>query len=90
MASLEGAINGSEPLSGNVEISARTSVLVVALCWVGIFTEGYDVGVLGAILPALATDASWKLTPIELGALGSYTLLGMLVGGILSGTLSDL
>jgi len=88
--SVENAIASYEPLVGDVEISAGTSVLVVALCWVGIFTEGYDVGVLGAILPALATDASWKLTPIELGALGSYTLFGMLVGGILSGTLSDL
>src|SRR5580692_2244541 len=90
MASLESAVDGSEPLSGSVEISARTSVVVVALCWIGIFTEGYDVGFLGAILPALATDTSWKLTPIELGALGSYALFGMLVGGILSGTLSDL
>ena len=87
---IDSVIAGSEPLSGGVEISARTSFLVVALCWIGIYTEGYDVGVLGAILPALATDVSWKLTPIDLGALGSYTLLGMLVGGILSGTSSDL
>jgi len=87
---IEGAIATNEPLSGDIEISVRASLLVVALCWIGIFTEGYDVGVLGAILPALATDASWKLTSIELGALGSYTLFGMLVGGILSGTLSDL
>src|SRR3981189_990869 len=94
MASLESAIDGGESLSGNAEISARTTarcgVVLVPLCWIGIFTEGYDVGFLGAILPALATDTSWKLTPIELGALGSYALFGMLVGGILSGTLSDL
>ncbi|MGO4717440.1 MFS transporter [Bradyrhizobium sp. 2TAF24] len=76
--------------AGTSAVSSRTSVLVVALCWIAIFSEGYDVGVLGAILPALATDASWKLTPLELGALGSYTLLGMLAGGLLSGTLSDL
>jgi MFS transporter, AAHS family, benzoate transport protein len=90
MASLESAVGDNASLSGGAEISARTSVVVVALCWIGIFTEGYDVGFLGAILPALASDASWKLTPIELGALGSYALFGMLVGGILSGTLSDL
>jgi len=88
--SVESAIGSQEPLAGDVEISDGASLLVVALCWIGIFTEGYDVGVLGAILPALASDTSWKLTPIELGALGSYTLFGMLVGGILSGTLSDL
>jgi AAHS family benzoate transporter-like MFS transporter len=90
MTSLESAFPGAKPLSGTVEVPARTSLLVVLLCWIAIFSEGYDVGVLGAILPVLATDASWKLTPIELGAMGSYTLFGMLVGGILSGTLSDL
>lgn len=90
MTSVERAFPGAELFSGKVEISSRTSLLVVALCWIGIFSEGYDVGFLGAILPALATDASWKLTPIELGAMGSYTLFGMLLGGILSGTLSEL
>jgi len=68
----------------------RTSILVLVLCWIGISSEGYDVGVLGAVLPALATDANWKLTPIELGALGSITIFGMLGGGLLSGTVSDL
>ncbi len=54
------------------------------------FAEGYDVGVIGAILPALSTDTVWQLTPIELGAIGSYTVIGMLIGGILAGTLSEL
>ncbi len=72
------------------EISSRKSLLVVALCWFAIFAEGYDVGVLGAILPALATDPVWKLTPLELGAMGSYTVIGMLIGGIVVGTLSEL
>jgi AAHS family benzoate transporter-like MFS transporter len=72
------------------EIPQLTSLLVVSLCWIAIFSEGYDVGVLGAILPALATDTTWHLTPLQLGAMGSYTLLGMLVGGLSVGTLSDL
>lgn len=72
------------------EISTRKSMLVVALCWFAIFAEGYDVGVLGAILPALATDPDWKLTPLELGAMGSYTVIGMLLGGIIVGTMSEL
>lgn len=54
------------------------------------FAEGYDVGVIGAILPALSVDPVWQLTPIELGAIGSYTVIGMLIGGILAGTLSKL
>lgn len=77
-------------LESSLEISRRKSLLVVALCWLAIFAEGYDVGVLGAILPALAVDPVWKLTPLELGAMGSYTVIGMLLGGIVIGTLSDL
>lgn len=72
------------------EIAPAKSLLVVALCWFAIFAEGYDVGVLGAILPALANDPDWKLTPLQLGAMGSYTVIGMLIGGILVGTMSEL
>ena len=63
---------------------------MVLLCWFAIFAEGYDVGVLGAILPSLSTDGTWHLSPLQLGAMGSYTVFGMLVGGIVIGTLSDL
>lgn len=77
-------------LESSSEISRRKGLLVVALCWLAIFAEGYDVGVLGAILPALAVDPVWKLTPLELGAMGGYTVIGMLLGGIVIGTLSDL
>ncbi|MBD8688735.1 MULTISPECIES: MFS transporter [unclassified Rhizobium] len=72
------------------EVSRRKSLLVVALCWLAIFAEGYDVGVLGAILPSLAADQVWALTPLELGAMGSYTVVGMMLGGILVGTMSEL
>ncbi|MET0171031.1 MAG: aromatic acid/H+ symport family MFS transporter [Agrobacterium vaccinii] len=72
------------------EVSRSKSLLVVALCWFAIFAEGYDVGVLGAILPALSTDPVWQLTPLQLGAMGSYTVIGMLIGGIFAGTISEL
>ncbi len=68
----------------------RTIPVVILLCWAGILSEGYDIGVMGAILPALATDPSWHLSPLQLGALGSWAIAGMFVGGIAVGTLSDL
>ncbi|GER24459.1 MFS transporter [Zafaria cholistanensis] len=59
-------------------------------CWLAILAEGYDVGVLGAVLPALAEYREWgPLTPLQLGGLGSYALVGMLVGAMTIGTLSD-
>ena len=62
---------------------------VLLCCFIAILAEGYDVGVLGAILPALSEYEAWALSPLELGALGSYALIGMLIGAMTIGTLSD-
>jgi hypothetical protein len=54
MTGFEGAVSGAKPFSGEAEISAKTSMLVVALCWIAIFSEGYVFAVAAAIA-ALAT-----------------------------------
>lgn len=77
------------PAAGDWHMPARTTRIVLWLCWLSILFEGYDVGVMGAVLPALAVDKAWALTPLQLGALGSYALIGMFFGGLLIGTLSD-
>lgn len=71
-------------------VPKRTTGLVLFCCWLAILAEGYDVGVLGAVLPALAEYKEWNLSPLALGGLGSYALIGMLVGALFIGTLSDL
>lgn len=70
-------------------IPNRTTGVVLFACWLAILAEGYDVGVLGAVLPALAEYKEWSLTPLELGGLGAYALVGMLIGALFIGTLSD-
>lgn len=69
---------------------ARTTHTVLFVCWLAILFEGYDVGVMGAVLPALAEDKNWARSPMQLGVLGSYALAGMFVGSFAVGTLSDL
>lgn len=71
-------------------VPKKTTGLVLFCCWLAILAEGYDVGVLGAVLPALAEYKEWNLSPLALGGLGSYALIGMLVGALFIGTLSDL
>ena len=71
-------------------VPRKTTGLVLFCCWLAILAEGYDVGVLGAILPALAEYKEWNLSPLALGGLGSYALIGMLIGALFIGTLSDL
>nr|WP_246223714.1 MFS transporter [Pseudarthrobacter psychrotolerans] len=68
----------------------RTTGIVLFCCWLAILAEGYDVGVLGAVLPALAEYKAWDLTPLQLGGLGAYALVGMLIGALFIGTLSDI
>ncbi|MBP0624481.1 MFS transporter [Cupriavidus consociatus] len=69
---------------------SRATYTVLLVCFLAILFEGYDVGVMGAVLPALAEDRNWNLTPLELGALSSYALVGMFFGAFLIGTLSEM
>ncbi|WP_043284073.1 MFS transporter [Paraburkholderia oxyphila] len=49
--------------------------------------DGYDTAVFGAILPPMMKE--WHLSAVEAGALGSYSLFGMLFGSITFGVLAD-
>lgn len=52
--------------------------------------EGYDLGIYGAVLPALMEDNSWTLSAAQAGVIGSYALFGMLIGAVCVGTISDI
>jgi AAHS family benzoate transporter-like MFS transporter len=73
----------------NVKTRSITS-LVIAICWFTIFAEGYDLGIYGAVLPTLMEYKDWALSPAQAGAIGSYSLMGMLIGAVLVGTITDL
>ncbi|WP_102157723.1 MFS transporter [Zhihengliuella halotolerans] len=75
--------------TGRWPVPQRVTTRVLFCCWLAILAEGYDVGVLGAVMPALKEYADWGLDPLALGVLGSYALVGMLVGALFIGTLSD-
>ncbi|WP_334121984.1 MFS transporter [Glutamicibacter sp.] len=80
---------GNSPSASEWNIPKRTTGFVLLACWLAILAEGYDVGVFGAVLPALAEYKQWSLSPVELGTLGAYALIGMLIGALFIGTLSD-
>jgi AAHS family benzoate transporter-like MFS transporter len=62
----------------------------MALCFAVIVFDGYDLIVYGATLPGLLEYRDWGLTKTEAGAIGSYALIGMLVGALVAGTVTDL
>ena len=52
-----------------------------------IIFDGYDLVIYGVVLPTLMKD--WGLTALQAGLLGSCALLGMMVGALAFGSLSD-
>lgn len=70
----------------------RNSVLwIVVLSTAAIVFDGYDLVVYGTVLPTLLADSSQlgQLDPGTAGALGSYALVGVLVGALLAGAFGD-
>ncbi|MEE4022217.1 aromatic acid/H+ symport family MFS transporter [Gordonia sp. PKS22-38] len=70
----------------------RRSVLwIVTLAAIAIVFDGYDLVVYGTVLPTLLDDPSQlgELSPGTAGALGSYALIGMMVGAFIAGTFGD-
>lgn len=79
----------STALASPVEASHNSGYATRAL-WasaVGYAMDGFDLLILGFILPAIAADLS--LNSAQSGALVTWTLIGAVVGGIVFGMLSD-
>ena len=64
---------------------------VIALGFLGLVFDGYDLVVYGTVLPRLLDDPTQigHLTPAQGGNLGSVALIGVFVGALLAGTVSD-
>ena len=66
------------------------TLLVLAICWVTVVADGYDVVVFGAVVTSLLQDPEWGLTPASVGLLGALAPVGMFVGSLVVGTMTDL
>jgi AAHS family cis,cis-muconate transporter-like MFS transporter len=65
----------------------RTGRLVAVGVFVALVVDGMDLQMLALALPSISKDL--RLSSVMAGALSTYTLLGMGIGGILAGWLSD-
>lgn len=68
----------------------RNSLFVVAICFVTIVFDGYDLVVYGSTIPAILEHPEWQVTPQMAGAIGSYALMGTLIGTLVSGAITDI
>ncbi|WP_109511642.1 MFS transporter [Pseudomonas ovata] len=60
---------------------------VLLWCALIIIFDGYDLVIYGVVLPSLM--AEWGLSAMQAGALGSCALVGMMIGALFFGSLSD-
>jgi AAHS family cis,cis-muconate transporter-like MFS transporter len=65
----------------------RTGRLVIVGVFVALVVDGMDLQMLSLALPSISADLG--LTSVAAGALSTYTLLGMGIGGVMSGWLAD-
>jgi len=62
---------------------------VAPLCWTAVALEGFDLVVLGVVLPALLQEPSWGLTPNTASLVSVVGLVGVMIGAMLVGAISD-
>ena len=58
-----------------------------AICLATFICDGFDINVFGLVVPVLMKDM--KLSPAQVGLLGSYGMAGMIFGAFLFGMLAD-
>lgn len=74
-----------------VQTDHRKARWVVLIAAVALVFDGYDLVVYGTVVPTLLRDPSQigALSPASAGALGSYTMIGVLVGALTAGAVGD-
>ncbi|MFP5070669.1 MFS transporter [Pseudonocardia nantongensis] len=62
---------------------------VAPLCWSAVALEGFDLVVLGVVLPSLLDDPVWGLNPATASLISTAGLLGVMVGALSVGPVAD-
>lgn len=69
---------------------AETRGWVRPLCWSAVLLDGFDLVVLGTITPVLLSGKVWGYTPETAAAVSTAGLVGMTLGALAIGTVTDL
>lgn len=64
-------------------------MLAVLVCWLLVVFDGYDLIVYGTVQGSLISDTGWGLTKATAGTVGSMAFVGMMIGAVFVGRMSD-
>ncbi len=68
---------------------ARSAVWIRSLCWLTVTLEGFDIVALSAALPSILDSKYLGMGPAEATFVTTISLVGIMVGAILVGPISD-
>ncbi|SDS03083.1 Predicted arabinose efflux permease, MFS family [Nocardioides scoriae] len=77
------------PTSGAAAEGGRRDRWPVWLCWVAVALDGFDLVVLGAVIPTLRATGDLGFTPSSLTAASTIGLVGVGLGAVAVGPLTD-
>ncbi|GAB3319154.1 aromatic acid/H+ symport family MFS transporter [Geodermatophilus aquaeductus] len=70
--------------------AARAAGWVAPLCWIAVLLDGFDLVVVGTVVPTLSQPDEFALTGTGATAVITIGLVGMMIGALTIGTLTDL
>jgi MFS transporter, AAHS family, benzoate transport protein len=79
----------ADPVQNPAETRDRAG-WVAPLAWSSVALEGFDLVVLGVVLSPMLRDGVWGLTPNTGALISSVGLVGVMVGAITIGTVTDI
>lgn len=62
---------------------------ILLICFISVAADGYDLGIYGAVLPSILQYEAWQLTESQAGVIASYALIGMFIGTVFIGAITD-
>ncbi|WP_370945575.1 MFS transporter [Amycolatopsis sp. cg5] len=69
--------------------TAARSPWVVPLAWAAVLLDGFDLVVLGVVVPVLLAGKVWGLTAGSVAVVSTFGLVGMTIGAMAIGTITD-
>src|SRR5689334_14568577 len=66
-----------------------TNRWVLPLSWTAVLLDGFDLVVLGTVLPVLLQEKTWGLNPASASIVSTVGLVGMMLGALAIGTITD-
>ncbi|UQN30428.1 MFS transporter [Brachybacterium kimchii] len=84
-----GALHRASEASAGSTSHRRAAFVVLALSWLVVLFDGVDTFMYGATIPSMTSDPSLEMSASLAGLIGSGATLGMLVGALAAGLVTD-